>query len=150
DLDRPLEAKISWWAPCYVREGDTYHMFVTRVDGIYTRWMGNRTIEHFTSNDGINWKHLNTAKTSSVNNIDPMVLKIDDTWYLWYKDETRSSHTWLSTSPDMITWTVQGEAIGAINGEAPFVWKWKGAYWLILDAGNRGLPVFRSETGKDN
>src|SRR5258706_11351010 len=60
DLSEPLKATtglgpkpgVTWWAPAFLYEGKTLHMFVTFVDGIYPNWKGKRTILHFTSEDG--------------------------------------------------------------------------------------------------
>src|SRR5271157_1312103 len=42
DLSEPLKGRglgpepgVTWWAPCYVYENKTFHMFVTLVDGVY-------------------------------------------------------------------------------------------------------------------
>ncbi|HTQ38424.1 MAG TPA: hypothetical protein VMJ32_05325 [Pirellulales bacterium] len=148
-LADPVAANISWWAPCLLWDGGRLHMFVVLVHGIFTSWTGDRTIEHFTSNDGVNWQFVSTLKLSSMRCIDPMVLKIGDLWYIWYKDEAAGSHTWMAHSPDLNDWTVDKEVVGGHGHEAPFVWYWKGAYWLIVDAG-RSLPVYRSESGTDH
>jgi hypothetical protein len=146
NLGDPLKAQITWWAPCYLWDAGKLHMFVTKVHGIFTSWTGDRTIEHFTSDDGLNWKFVSTLKLSSMRCIDPMVLKIGDQHYIWYKDEAKGSHTWMAHSKDLNDWEVDQEVIGGRGHEAPFVWRWHNAYWLIVDAG-RGLPVYRSETG---
>ncbi|HPY51993.1 MAG TPA: hypothetical protein PLO68_19150, partial [Sedimentisphaerales bacterium] len=31
--------------------------------------------------------------------------------------------------------------------EAPFVWQWQNAYWLVVDAGQRGIRAYRSQDG---
>jgi hypothetical protein len=158
DLSEPLKGKglgpepgLSWWAPCYVYENGTFHMFVTLVDGVYTQWTGNRNILHFTSADGVTWKYVNTCKLHSNRVIDPTVYKVKDLWYMVYKDEAAGSHTYRSESKDMVQWTnpVQVERDG--SQEAPFVFHWRDAWWLIVDAlGNKGLRVYQSPNGIDH
>jgi hypothetical protein len=41
----------------------------------------------------------------------------------------------------------QGEVVGGRGHEAPFVWHWRGSYWLINDAHGEGLDVWKSTTG---
>ena len=99
-LGDPLKAQITRWAPCYLWDAGKLHMFVTKVHGIFTSWTDDRTIEHFTNDDGLNWKFVSTLKLSSMRCIDPMVLKIGDRYYIWYKDEAKGSHTWMAHSKD--------------------------------------------------
>jgi hypothetical protein len=159
DLSEPLQATtgkgpepgITWWAPCFLYDagngGGTFHMFVSQVDGVYTSWTGQRNIVHFTSADGINWKYLNTCKLSSTRVIDPTVYKVKDTWYMVYKDEADGSRTHISTSKDMVDWANAGVADRDGGQEAPFVFRWKQGWWLIVDAGNNALRVYKSDTG---
>jgi hypothetical protein len=124
-------------------------MWVVLVDGVYRSWIGNRNIVHFTSDDGITWKYAGTCKLSSDRVIDPTVYKVKDLWYMVYKDEADGSHTHVSTSKDMVDWTTNpGRADPDGGQEAPFVFHWKGAWWLIVDG--RGLRVYQSETGTNN
>jgi hypothetical protein len=149
NLGDPMNAKVTWWAPTLVYENNKFHMYVVLVDGIYTTWIGNRTIEHFTSDDGMIWTHISTAALSSMRCIDPFVMKIGDTWCMWYKDEAKGSQTWLAQSPDMDKWTVTGEMVGSPGQEAPYVWQWHDAYWLMTDRTGRpgGLRIYRSDSG---
>src|ERR1017187_2335790 len=98
DLSEPLKATgkgpepgLTWWAPCFVYENKTFHMWVVLVDGVYRSWIGNRNIVHFTSDDGITWKYAGTCKLSSDRVIDPTVYKVKDLWYMVYKDEADGS-----------------------------------------------------------
>lgn len=156
DLTDPLKATglgpepgITWWAPCFLYEGKTLHMFIVRVDGVYTNWNGKRNIVHFTSKDGENWTYVNTCTLQSERVIDPTVYKIKDTWYMVYKDEAAGSHTFRSESKDLINWSnpVQADADG--SQEAPFVFHWKDSFWLIVDA-KGGLRVYKSPDGLNN
>jgi len=157
DLSEPLAAKgvgpepgITWWAPCFLYENKVMHMWVTQVDGVYTNWTGKRNILHFTSEDGITFKYVSTAKLSSDRVIDPTVYKVGDTWYMVYKDEAAGSRTTRSESKDLDNWTSALRVSPDGSQEAPFVFRFKGKWWLIVDAvGNRGLRIYTSENGID-
>ena len=124
-LENPVKNNCSWWAPCVVFDGTSFHMFVTWVDGIYSKWMGKRYMKHFTSTNGTDWKYHSTLKLSSVSCIDASVHKVGDHWRMWYKDERNKSRTWCAQSPDLNNWTVVGPAVTDVAHEAPFVWQWK-------------------------
>ena len=158
-LSEPVRDNITWWAPTVFWEkgngisgggqpGDKLHMFVTYVHGIFTSWTGDRTIEHFTSNDGLHWDYVNSLPLASRRAIDPTVFKINNTWHLWYKNEAAGSQTFRASSVDLTTWKDEGASIGR-GHEAPFVWHWKGAYWDLQDNG-RALDSWRSEDGLTN
>jgi len=158
ELGNPLDSSSTWWAPTVFweggngmsgggRPGDRLHMFVTLVHGIFTSWTGTRTIEHFTSTDGVNWTYVSSLPLASQRAIDPSVHRIGDAWYLWYKNEAAGSHTFMARSADLEKWVDQGEAIGGRGHEAPFVWHWKGSYWMINDAHGQGMDVWKSATG---
>jgi len=158
ELGDPLATSTTWWAPTIFWEGgngmrgggqpgDRLHMFVTLVHGIFTSWTGTRTIEHFTSDDGVHWTYVSRLPLDSNRAIDPSVHRIGDAWYLWYKNEDVGSHTYMARSEDLDTWVDQGEVIGGRGHEAPFVWHWKGSWWMINDAHGEGLDVWRSDTG---
>lgn len=157
-LGDPLGTTSTWWAPTIFWEGgsgmaggglpgDRLHMLVTLVHGIFSSWTGTRTIEHFTSDDGVNWTWVGTLPLASARAIDPAVHRIGDAWYVWYKNEAAGSHTFMARSPDLRTWTDMGEVIGGRGHEAPFVWRWKGSYWMINDAHGQGMDVWQSATG---
>jgi predicted GH43/DUF377 family glycosyl hydrolase len=155
DLSEPLKARgvgpkpgITWWAPCLVHDDGVFHMFVTRVDGVYTDWKGARNIVHFTSNDGIDWKYADTCQLASDRVIDPTVYKIGDTWYMVYKNEAAGSYTFRSQSKDLHAWTDPTKVSPDGSHEAPFVFRWRDSWWLIVDAAS-GLRVYRSDNGID-
>ncbi|MBC8097604.1 MAG: family 43 glycosylhydrolase [Akkermansiaceae bacterium] len=157
DLSEPLKAEghgvspgITWWAPCFLEVAGTFHMFVTRVDGIYTNWTGKRNIVHFSSTNGLDWKFVAPCKLSSDRVIDPTVYQVQDTWYMVYKDEAAGSRTFRSESRDLIEWTNPVPVTREGSQEAPFVFRWENSWWLIVDAiPNRGLRLYQSDTGID-
>jgi hypothetical protein len=156
-LGEPVKDNATWWAPTVFWEkgngisgggkpGDRLHMFVTYVHGIFSTWTGDRTIEHFTSDDGLRWKYVSSLPLASPRVIDPTVLKINGTWYLWYKNEAAGSRTFRASSPDLKEWKDEGDAKIGRGHEAPFVWHWKGTYWDLQDNG-KALDAWRSENG---
>ena len=142
------EPGITWWAPCFVYDNGVFHMFVTHVDGVYTDWKGKRNIDHFTSTDGDNWKFAGTCKLATDRVIDPTVYKVADTWYMVYKNEAAGSNTFRSQSKDLAQWTDAVQVTTDGSQEAPFVFRWKGGWWMIVDAiRQRGLRIYKSEDG---
>jgi hypothetical protein len=158
DLSDPLAAKgagpepgVTWWAPCFLYEANILHMWVVEVDGVYTRWTGKRNILHFISDDGVTWKYVSTAKLSSNRVIDPTVYKVGDIWYMVYKDEAAGSHTFCSQSTDLENWTNARQVSPDGSQEAPFVFRWRNAWWLMVDAlGSKGLRIYTSDNGIDH
>ncbi|HUO08378.1 MAG TPA: hypothetical protein VM008_08780 [Phycisphaerae bacterium] len=159
-LENSVRDNVTWWAPTIFWEhgngisggggpGDTLHMFVTRVHGIFSAWTGDRTIEHFTSTDAFHWTHISSLPLASRRVIDPTVLRINDTWYLWYKNEAAGSRTFRASSKDLTTWHDDGDAHIGRGHEAPFLWHWKSAYWDLQDNG-RALDAWRSPTALQN
>ena len=149
-LGEPMKRKCSWWAPCVMYHDGKFHLFVACVDGIYMKWTGKRTVKHFTSQDGKTWKYEMTLPLSSDNCIDPCIYRIGEKWLVWYKDERHGSKTYAAESPDLKTWTMIGPVVTDVSHEAPLVWRWKGAYWMIVDAWANGLRIYRSEDGISN
>jgi predicted GH43/DUF377 family glycosyl hydrolase len=125
-------------------------MWVVLVDGVYTHWVGKRNIVHFVSDDGINWKYQSTAALSSDRVIDPTVYRVGNDWYMVYKDEAAGSFTYVSQSADLVNWQNAHRAGPDGRQEAPFVFRWRGKWWLIVDAiPGRGLRIYTSENGID-
>lgn len=146
------DREVSWWAPEIICYKDTFHMYVTHVPGVYKTWSeGTRDIRHYISMDGINWKFQSVLPLSSSRCIDACVCRIDNLWYLWYKDETNGSYTFMASSCDLYNWQVLGVVNDDCSHEAPFVWKYDGRYWMIVDAwGEKGLRIYASEDGLKN
>jgi predicted GH43/DUF377 family glycosyl hydrolase len=144
------EPGITWWAPCFLHEGGVFHMFVTAVDGVYTDWKGKRNIVHYTSDDGLTWRFVAVCTLASERVIDPTVYKVDGTWYMVYKNEAVGSNTFRSQSKDLIEWTDAVQVVKDGSQEAPFAFRWRSQWWLIVDAiSKKGLRVYKSPNGID-
>ncbi len=146
-LGDPMASNCSWWAPGVLHYEGLYHMYVSWVDGIYTEWIGKRFIKHFTSTDGKTWAYQSTLDLSSDRCIDAGIYRVGGTWCMLYKDEVHGSHSYLAQSDDLYHWRVVGPAVTDVSHEAPFVWQWHGAYWLVVDSWQRGIRVYRSQDG---
>ena len=146
-LGDPIASNCSWWAPGVLHHEGLYHMYVSWVDGIYTEWIGKRFIKHFTSADGKTWAYQSTLDLSSDRCIDAGVYRAADKWCMLYKDEVHGSHSYLAQSDDLYRWKVVGPVVTDVSHEAPFVWQWHGAYWLVVDSWQRGIRVYRSQDG---
>ena len=147
-LGQPVKAGYSWWAPSVFCANSTYHLYVTCVEGgVHSDWGGASKIKHLTSTDGAIWKLAAPIQLSSERCIDPCLAEIQGTYYMWYKDERHQSHIWWASSPDLNNWSVEGEAVGDVEQEAPLVWHWHDRFWLITDAW-KGLRIYSSPTGK--
>ena len=146
----PVPFQNTFWAPCVFREGDTYHLFVSFIEGAPPPWEGDRHIVHYTGTTDLKngWKRESTLDLDSNRVIDPGVAKIGGTYYMWYKDEDRDSQTLVAVSDDLHHWKVQGQAFRFHGHEAPMVFEWKGFHWLIADAWSRGLRLWRSKDGR--
>lgn len=138
----------TFWAPEIIREGSVYHMFVTRIKGIYHDWGGDRNIVHFTSTDLLNWEFESELKLTSNRVIDPGVIRLKNgKWRLWYKDEAAGSITKAADSKDLYHWELTEESSAKDRShEAPNVIFWKNYYWLLTDTG-QGLGIYQSKDG---
>ncbi|TFB67522.1 glycosyl hydrolase [Cryobacterium sp. Hz9] len=133
------------WAPEVIWDGERYRMYLTMIDGIPQEWAGHtRHIVEFHSADLWNWTRVRKLDLSSDRVIDACVERCPDgLWRLWYKDEARSSTTWVATSADLADWQVQGVAISGRAHEGPNVFSLGGWCWMIVDEW-RGMAVYRS------
>ncbi len=146
-LGDPMKAHVTWWAPCFAWQKGTLEMFVVEVHGIFTSWTGRATIEHFASKDGVHWTFISTVPLSSSRCIDPTLWKIHGKWYMWYKDERHGSRIWMAESTHLNHWRDDRQVVAWPSQEAPFVWRWHHAYWLITDTDSHGLRIYRSKSG---
>jgi hypothetical protein len=134
----------TFWAPCLVEHGRTYHMFLAYVRGVPADWSGDRHIVHYTSRNLVDWKNEGVIPLSSERVIDAFVYaKPDGGWRMWYKDETNGSHIYAADSGDLYRWTVAGPVITGKAQEGAAVFWWKSSYWMLVDRW-RGMGVLRS------
>ncbi len=139
----------TFWAPeiIYNRVDATYHMYVSYIQGVYTTWAGNATIEHYVSKDLFCWDHAGKLEFGSSRIIDPCLYQLpqpDGTWRMWYKDERNHSFTCYADSADLYNWEYRGVAAGDCAQEGPNVFAFGGTYWMICDVWD-GLAVYYSE-----
>lgn len=136
----------TYWAPEVISHSDRFHMFVSVIKGVPTRWAGHdRTIRHYTSDNLWEWKYESTLDLSSSSVIDACVYPLPTGgWRLWYKDEADGAHTWAADSPDLYNWRVIGPVFSASPHEGPNVFELGGAYWMLVDEWN-GQRVLRSD-----
>lgn len=132
------------WAPELQKFGDTYHMWLTVVPGVFSNWNGSRTIVHLTSKDLDSWTCGDTLDLGSDRVIDASVVKLKSGYRLWFKDERKGSRLFAADSPDLVHWTRQATPVVDIAAEGPKVFKFKGKYWMIADAW-KGLIVLSSK-----
>lgn len=134
----------TWWAPEVIYDAGRYHMFVSFIEGTPSDWSGERHILHYTSANLLDWEFKSEVLLSSKRVIDACVQKLPGGgWRMWYKDEADKSHIHAADSPDLNDWKVKGPVLTNFGQEGPFVFKWKGDYWMITDSW-RGQSVYRS------
>ena len=134
----------TFWAPCLVEHGRTYHMFVAYVRGVPADWSGDRHIVHYTSRDLVQWKHEGIVPLSSERVIDAFVrAKPSGGWRMWYKDEANGSHIYAADSEDLSKWTVAGPVVTDKAQEGAAVFWWQGSYWMLVDRW-QGMGVLKS------
>jgi predicted GH43/DUF377 family glycosyl hydrolase len=141
-------SEITFWAPAVIRDGDTYHMFVTYIPGA--------RIVHYEANVNnlLDWKKVNDGVVAMNNVIDPCLLKVDNHWVMVYLAVKGGIHS--ASSDDLIHWKDNGPLKGDINDpqkrgygyqEAPYLFRWKDRYWLMTDP-HKGLAIFSSSDFK--
>jgi hypothetical protein len=134
----------TFWAPCLVEHGATYHLFVAYVRGVPADWSGERHIVHYASRDLVHWTFKSVLGLSSAHVIDAFVFpKPSGGWRMWYKDEAHGSHIYAADSEDLDRWVVTGPVITGMAQEGPAVFWWRGSYWMLVDRW-RGMGVLKS------
>lgn len=126
----------SFWAPeiVYDEISETYHMYVTYIQGVYSDWGGEASIEHYVSKELFCWERVGSLSFGSSRIIDPALYKLPNgTWRMWYKDERQGSATCYADSPDLYHWEYRGIAANDCSQEGPNVFALGGKYWLIAD-----------------
>ncbi|MCI2957650.1 hypothetical protein MN032_08095 [Agromyces atrinae] len=133
------------WAPEVIWDGARYRMYLSFIAGVPDRWEGHaRVIREFVSDDLRTWTPAKELRLSSNRVIDACVAPCPDgRWRLWYKDEGRGSTTWVASSADLASWTVEGVVIDGRPHEGVNVFELGGYWWLLVDEW-RGMGVYRS------
>lgn len=151
DIDLPPEVggeEPTHWAPDVLTGPDgTHHMYLTVVPGVFENWQHPRRIVHLTSSDLRHWDYQSTLDLVSDRVIDAGVIALPGGgWRMWYNNERDAKSIYYADSPDLYTWTDQAKAqgVGERPGEGPFVFAWKGKYWMLVDLW-RGLGAYHSE-----
>ncbi|UOQ85082.1 glycosyl hydrolase [Gracilibacillus salinarum] len=136
----------TFWAPEVIYHEGMYHMYVSYIEGIPSKWEGHyRSILHYTSRDLWQWNYQSTLDLSSAFVIDAAVHRLPNgKWRMWYKDERNGSHTYAADSDDLYNWTTGEPVITDFPHEGANVFKWQGFYWLIVDEWN-GQGVYQSD-----
>lgn len=140
-------AEPTLWAPEVRTTADgVHHMLVTVVPGVFEDWEHPRTIVHLVSSDLLTWKYQSSLALSSDRVIDPCLMPMPGGgWRLWYNNERDGKSIYYADSPDLSAWTDRGrcDGVGARPGEGPFVFAWRGSFWMLVDHW-KGLGVYRS------
>ncbi|HWA24165.1 MAG TPA: glycosyl hydrolase [Lacunisphaera sp.] len=135
------------WAPDVITAPNgRHHMFLTAVPGIFENWQHPRRIVHLTSTDLRKWKYESALTLASDRVIDAAVFPLPGGgWRMWYNNERDKKSIYYADSPDLFTWTDRGKCtgVGERPGEGPYVFRWKGSYWMLVDLW-QGLGVYRS------
>jgi hypothetical protein len=134
----------TFWAPCLIEHGRTFHMYVAYVRGVPADWSGGRNIVHYSSRNLVDWKFESIIPLSSDRVIDAFVYaRPTGGWRMWYKDEASGSHIYAADSEDLYRWTVAGPVIADKAQEGTAVFWWQGSYWMLVDRW-QGMGVLRS------
>ncbi|WP_243076452.1 family 43 glycosylhydrolase [Microbacterium sp. SS28] len=133
------------WAPEVIHDGARWRMYLTEIEGIPDQWPGHaRHIVEYVSDDLATWERIGPLVLESDRVIDAAVARCPDgSWRLWYKDEAADSVTKVAASLDLVSWRLDGTAIGGRSHEGPFVFALGGSWWMITDEW-RGMAVHRS------
>ncbi|MCG8698162.1 MAG: family 43 glycosylhydrolase [Bacteroidales bacterium] len=154
----------TYWAPGIIKEGDTYHMFITFKKGSPGLWGGRPELMYHLkapANDLLNgWKTVGGLQTFPTG-IDAGICKKDDTYYMYHRDickedscKGKGINTKYMTSKNLYKWEKQGWAKGDINNKAvngysyqegQYVFYWKNYFWLLTDPHGPDIAVYRSD-----
>jgi hypothetical protein len=139
---------VTSWAPELYYENGTYHMWLTVVPGIFSRWGipgAEGRIVHLTSNNLDDWTCDGKVDVGTSRIIDASVIKLSDRYRMWYKDEMAGSVIVAADSMDLHNWSKSGtEPVSKTRGEGPKVFNFHDHYWMVADAW-QGLMVLRSD-----
>ena len=108
--------------PACIKHNGFYYLYYAGSQNVGSEYK----IGLATSTDGINWTKEPTNPVITVgaggtfddNYIRPSCpVKINNTWYMWYWANDGAVHSMgLASSPDLITWTKQGQVLTHANG----------------------------------
>jgi predicted GH43/DUF377 family glycosyl hydrolase len=119
--------------------GDTYYAI---VQGTPTNWT---TFDHllvYSTTDLINWTYVGLAFSKGAGGawddayiVHPSIIKIGDTWYMYYSAQGTDSEIGLATSTDLINWTKYApnpvySGNGGTGAYAPSVIKIGSTYYM--------------------
>ena len=139
-----IEDKTTYWAPEVIFDGENYRMFVTYIDGVFSEWAGDASIEQYISSDLLEWRRVGRVEIESSRVIDPCLYPLPSGgWRMWYKDEKRGSRTCFCDTDDFASWRYGGFATDETAQEGPNVFALGGYFWLVADVWD-GLAVYRS------
>lgn len=146
---------VTFWAPGIIRQGSTYHMFVTFKDNANPPWGGPGRIVHYEApGDDLlsGWRKVETQGLSQDDAIDATVIRIGDEFRMYYRVGKGGGIQW-AVSKDLTSWQPRGKCPGDINAaaetrgfeyqEAPYVFSWRDRYWMLTDP-HKGLAVYVS------
>lgn len=154
------------WAPGIVREGNEYHMFLTfkKGNGRGQRWgISESMLLHLKAPQDDLLNGWQTYKVMHVpfSSIDATLLHDGELWHLYHRDLVKGKqgvNVFEATTPDLNLpaeeWDYKGAVKGDVNKmkingyhyqEAPFVFKWKGTYWMMTDYTSGGIPLYSSK-----
>ncbi len=149
------------WAPGIITAPDgTVHLYLTYKKGADGFWgSGGSTLRHYVARDGdlLNgWTSVSDLTPES-DTIDAGLLIENGKWTMVYRDipprGSKPGTIYHATSDDGATWTFHGQLDGdvanqKVNGagyqEAPYLFQWKGHYWMLTDQGHR-VAQYRSD-----
>ena len=144
-LDLGFGENATFWAPEIVFDGESYRMFVTYIDGVFSEWAGEASIEQYISPDLLQWRRVGRVEIESARVIDPCLFPLPSGgWRMWYKDEKRGSRTCFSDTEDFVSWRSGGFATDETPQEGPNVFALGGYFWLVADVWD-GLAVYSSD-----
>ena len=134
------------WAPDVFEWKGTYHMYLSVVPGTFQDWNAAREIVHLTSRDLHKWKVESKLDLGSDRVIDATVMPLPEGGFrMWYKNErAKDGSIYYADSPDLYKWTSKGVALPGARGEGPKVFRWKGRYWMAVDAWE-GIAIYSSD-----
>lgn len=155
----------TFWAPAIIAEKDELHMFVTWKPDTTTAkgpWGGEAKIVHYKtplSNPVQGWQKVRDMHDSTYNSLDATVFKKEDGFHVWFKGKKmgeQKNELFHCFSKDLKTWSDGGfsksdvfnpQKTGQNFEEAPYIFQWKGKYWLLSDP-HKGLMVYESPDGE--